>query len=111
MLRKLFSKVSALTFDLYAKATELRKPDGTRKTTKELYEGDPLFPLHNDYIETVIANLKPTTQPRYTILWERKVQKWWVTFQPDSLQVMETINAHDLCGHRSFCLFALHSAS
>ena len=89
MLCKLFGNVSTLTFDLYAKATGLRKPDGTRKTIMELYEGDPLFPIFSDYIETIIANLKPTTQPRYIILWRRKVQKWWATFQPDSLQVME----------------------
>jgi len=73
-----------LIFDLYAKATELKKPDGTRKTSKELYEEDPLFLLHSDYIETIIANLKPTTQPRYIIFCGRKVQKWWATFQPDS---------------------------
>jgi len=61
MPRKLFGNVSTPTFDLYVKATELTKPDGTRKTTKELYEGDPLLSLHSDYIETIIANLKPTT--------------------------------------------------
>jgi len=76
MLRKLFGNVSTLTFDLYAKAVELEKPDSTRKTAEELYEDDLFFSLHSEYIETIIANLKLTTQPRYIILWECKVQKW-----------------------------------
>jgi len=88
ILRKLFGNVSTLTFDLYAKAVELKMPDSTRKTPKELYEDDPLFPLHSDYIETVITNLKPTIRPRYIILWGCKMQKWWATFQPHNLQVM-----------------------
>ena len=50
ILRKLFGNVITPTFDLYAKAAESKKPDGIRKTAKELYEDDPVFPLHSDYV-------------------------------------------------------------